>query len=522
MSGNGSRIVKFNWLLGDEEVQKYISYDLGTGGVKASLFDEDMQTLAKSFIEYDTYYPEKNMHEQKPEDWWNGVVLCTQKLLKDSQTTPREIVSLAVSGHSLVTVPVGYDGAALSEYVPIWSDTRADKEVEEFFEKIDEMDWYKTTGNGFPAPCYSLFKLMWMKKYETETFRRIKKVLGSKDYINYRLTGEMYTDYSYASGMGAYHLLEGRLENRFLDAAGISKEIFPQIVSSHFVLGNISAEAAEIIGLSENTKVACGGVDNACMALGAVGSGEGAVYTSLGSSGWIAVNSSKPVLDEGKRPYVFAHIQEGMFTSAYSIFAGGSSLRWVRDNLCMDLLEQEEPYSAMTKEAENVPAGSNGVYFNPSLAGGTSQDNSIHIQGAYIGLHLGTTRAHLVHASMEGIAMNLKRSYDSLKSQTEMMQQLQFCGGGSKNQYWMQMFADVFNTNILKTNIDQDAASIGAAAIAARACGAWDDYTKIYKLHHTEFVCSPRPKEVEAYQKIIPIFRHICDVLSELGDYMKD
>ncbi len=503
-------------------MQKYISYDLGTGGVKASLFDEDMRTLAKSFIEYKTYYPEKNVHEQKPEDWWKGIVLSTGKLLRDSRTNPKEIVSLAVSGHSIVTVPIGYDKAVLSEYVPIWSDTRAYKEAEEFFDKIDKKDWYRTTGGGFPAPTYSLFKLMWMKKNKAETFNKIKKVLGSKDYINYRLTGEMYTDYSYASGTGAYNLTERKMENRFLEAAGIPGDIFPEIVSSHFVVGKISSQAAKCIGLTEDTIVACGGVDNACMALGAVGNGEGAVYTSLGSSSWIAVNSGKPVLEEEERPYVFAHIQEGMFTSAFSIFAGGSSFRWVRDNLCIDLLEKEEPYSAMTKEAENVPAGSYGIYFNPSLAGGTSQDKSIHIRGAYLGLHLGTTRAHMVHAAMEGIAMNLKRSYDSLKRHTVMKPQLQFCGGGSKNQYWMQMFADVFNTDILKTNIDQDAASIGAAAIAARACGAWTDYGKIQELHHVEFVCSPRTENVKEYQKIIPTFQHICDLLSELGDYMND
>ncbi len=181
------------------------------------------------------------------------------------------------------------------------------------------------------------------------------------------------------------------------------------------------------------------------MALGSVGGREGRVYTSLGSSSWIAVNTKEPVLDFKTKPYVFAHIQENMYTSAFSIFAGGALLGGVRDTLCKDLLEKEDPYRVMTEEIRELPPGSNGVIFNPSLAGGTSQDKSVNIRGAFLGLNLGTGRAELVHAAMEGIAMNLKLSLDELERHAELEKGIQFCGGGARNPYWMQMFADVFN-----------------------------------------------------------------------------
>ena len=132
---------------------KIIAYDLGTGGVKASLYDEEMHTLAKSFISYPTQYPCSYMHEQKPEDWWNGVIESTRKLIKSSNVAASEIGVLALSGHSLVTVPIDKDGHLLTESVPIWSDTRAVAETEEFFQKISEETWYMTTGNGFPEMC---------------------------------------------------------------------------------------------------------------------------------------------------------------------------------------------------------------------------------------------------------------------------------------------------------------------------------------------------------------------------------
>lgn len=499
---------------------KLIAYDLGTGGVKASLYDESFQTLAKSFTAYDTFYPASNMHEQKPEDWWQGVISSTKRLVKSAGIQSSEIGALALSGHSLVTVPVDRNGKELLTSVPIWSDTRALKESEEFFSRIDRTAWYMTTGNGFPAPCYSLFKLMWLKKQEPELFGKIYKVLGSKDYINFRLTGNMYMDPSYASGTGAWDLIKKEMRRDFLEAAEIPGDLFPEIVPSHYILGHITKEAAEQTGLSQNTVVACGGVDNACMALGAVGPEDGKIYTSLGSSSWVPVNSSRPVLDADKKPYVFAHIQEDMYTSAFSIFAGGSSFAWAKNVLCKDL--GEDAFDRMSELAASVPIGSGGIFFNPSLAGGTSQDKSIHIQGAYVGLHLGTTREAMVRAAMEGICMNLKESIGYLKQKTTVSDEILFCGGGSKSKFWMQMFADVFNMNIIKTNIDQDAASLGAAAIAARGAGLWNDYSLIPSLHHIERTSHPIPEHVNAYARLQDTFRHICDVLADLGDYMTE
>ncbi|MDR3225212.1 MAG: pentose kinase [Clostridiales Family XIII bacterium] len=497
-----------------------IAFDLGTGGVKASLYNERFETKAKVFIEYDTYYPAPAAHEQKPADWWNSVISSTRRLIEKSGVTSGEIACVALSGHSLVTVPIDAQGALLLDQVPIWSDSTATKEAADFFRVIDQRDWYMTTGNGFPAPCYSLFKLMHLKKNDPGTFSRIYKVLGSKDYINYRLTGEMYTDPSYASGSGGYDLISGRFKADFWKAAGINVSIFPEIVPSHTIIGHITPQAAQETGLAEGTPVACGGVDNACMALGAVGDGDGRCYLSLGSSSWTPINSPKPILDADKKPYVFAHIAEGMFTSAFSIFAGGSSLKWVRDTICSEIADRDDAYALMDKMAATSPVGSNGILFNPSLAGGTSQNRTIHIRGAYLGLHLGASKADLIRSAMEGITLNLKTSYDFMKQRVNASDSLLLCGGGSKSAFWLQMFADIFGIEIIKTNIDQDAASVGAAAIAARAVGLWDNYHNIDQLHKVEIRCAPDAEVAARYQAFAAQFNHITEVLEDLGDYL--
>lgn len=498
---------------------KLISYDFGTGGVKASLYDEALRTLAKDFVEYETGYPFANWHEQNPDDWWSSMVKTTKNLLEKSGVAGHEVAALATSGASLVSVPIDKDGRLLLNRAPIWSDTRAEQEAKEFFRHIGEQEWYLATGNGFPAPCYPIFKLMWMKKHQADIFERTAVVLGTKDYINFLITGNILTDRSYASGTGAYDLHQEKMREDFLSAAGLPAKIFPKVVPSHHRVGSVTANAAKQLGLSEGTAVICGGVDNACMALGAVGTVPGKAYVSLGSSSWIPVNSTEPVLDVENRPYVFAHAQEGLFTSAFSIFSGGSSLRWVRETLCREL-SGEKVYAEMDQIAQESPAGANGVLFNPSLAGGTSQDKSIYIRGGYLGLRLGTQRGDLIRSTMEGVALNLKLSLDTLRKKTEIDDKLLVCGGGSKSRFWMQIFADVFGMSVYKTNVDQDAASLGAAAIAARGLGLWPDYSRIPALHVVEYQLAPDPQNTAAYAKLLPVFQDFCQSAAVIGEQL--
>jgi xylulokinase len=484
-----------------------IAYDLGSGGIKAVLFDENGKSIAGTFIPYATFYPQNKQHEQRPQDWWNAVCQSTQILLEKSNTASRDIACIALSGHSLVAAPLNKKGELLTEYVPIWSDTRAGDCVNDFFANLSYEDWYMATGNGDPAECYSILKLMWLKKHQPEIYQNTGKVLGSKDYINYKLTGIQCTDPSYASGFGVFNLHQWAYENRFFEAAAINKQIFPAIFPSDTIIGSVTREAAKATGLAEGTPVACGAVDNTCMALGACGLGEGSVYTSLGSSSWIAVTSTMPVLDSVTRPFVFAHAKKGWYTSGVSIFSAGNSFRWVRDHLCRDMAQDESAYEQMTRIAGNVPVGSRGVMFNPSLAGGSAQELGPDMRGGFFGLSLANTRDDLVRAAMEGIAMALKEVLETLKSKVALEKDMLICGGGSKSKVWRQIFADVFNQNIVKTNIDQDADAVGAAALAANACGIRNDYQYINRLHVIESMERPVQENVEKYEQLRPLFR---------------
>jgi xylulokinase len=497
-----------------------IAYDLGTGGIKASLYDSAGQRLVSVFVGYETAYPLPSWHEQRPEDWWSVLVAATRQLLASPHADAASIQCLAISGHSLGCVPLDKDGQLLCDATPIWSDRRAEAQTVPFFNKIDPAQWYLTTGNGFPAAHYTVFKVLWYRDNQPDVFRKIDKIVGTKDYLNFRLTGQLRTDFSYASGCGVYDLLKWDYAPALVDASGLPRAIWPDIVPSASILGELSAAAAAQLGLPRTVKVACGGVDNSCMALGARNIAEGRSYASLGSSAWIAVTSAQPLLDERVKPYVFTHVMPGLFNSAVAIFASGSSFKWVCQQMCQDLLAQAardnaDVYDLMSALAASSPAGARGVIFNPSLAGGSSLDISPLIRGAFLGLDLGHTRADLIRAAMEGIALNLRLALDELRKLCRVCDEMVVVGGSSKSALWRQIFADAFDISIHQTNVGQDAGSLGAAAVAAVAAGLWKDFSPIDAIHRIEATAAPDPVSRDVYQKMLAAYRGTARMLAE-------
>ncbi len=503
-----------------------LACDLGTGGNKASLYDSGGNCLAEVFVPYPTYYPRSGWHEQRPADWWNATVQSIRRLIETAGVKKQAVGCLGISGHSLGVVPLDRAGNLLREATPIWSDSRASAQAAEFFERFQQDVWYRNTGNGFPPPLYALFKIMWYARQEAEMFGKVARIIGTKDYINYRLTGAIATDYSYASGSGVYDLSSWQYSEELIAASQLPKSIFPEILPSTTILGALTGQAAEELGLARQVKVVAGGVDNSCMALGARCFKEGRMYNSLGSSSWISVSSGQPLINSHSHPYVFAHVLPAQFISSVSVFSAGTSFRWVRDQICPDLaaaaLAQEaDPYDWMTRLAAQAKPGCRGLLFNPSLGGGSSHDPSPGLRGAYIGLDLSHTRAELVRAAMEGVAMELRTALDGLRRMYPVGTEMLVVGGGSRSPLWRRIYADVLNLTVVKTNIDQQAAALGAAALAAVGAELWPDFEIIDRIHRIEDNTVPDPHANAVYESLLPVFRLAARRLAEIGDRME-
>jgi xylulokinase len=493
-----------------------IAYDFGTGGIKASLYDKDSSCVHSCFQAYETRFPQPGFHEQRPDDWWQAFINATKQLLHESSIDRTQVLSLGISGHSLGLVPLDAEGNSLLEWTPIWSDTRAGEEAKAFFEQYDEKQWYLDSGNGFPAAHYPLFKLKWLQAHSPDVFNKMVSFLGTKDYINFRLTGVIATDYSYASGCGGYHLDNWAYHDKVIDAAELPKAIFPKIVASTDIIGCLHKEAAEATGLPTTVKVVAGGVDNSCMALGAGNISDGNAYNSLGSSSWIAVSSKIPLVDLNSKPFVFTHVVPGLFTSATAIFSAGTALEWFRKEVF-----KGAEYSEITQSAQTSTVGANSLLFNPSLSGGSSLDRSPDCRGAFIGLALSHTKDDMAQAVFEGITLSLRTAYQALNELGCKSNHMRIVGGGSQNEYWMQMFADVFDCSISVTSVNQQCAALGAATLAAIGIGFWDDFSVVEKSHHDCVEFNPDERNANKYRQIHDEYKKISDDLCDISKRWK-
>ena len=504
-----------------------IAYDLGTGGIKTSIFGEDGISKGFRFKSYDTRFPKDGFREQRPDTWWEAVKSTTKELLAETGISSEFIVSLAVSGHSLGALPIGYNGALLCEYVPIWSDSRATAEANSFFAKVPMDEWYLSTGNGFTPELYSVFKILWYKNNMPAVYENTDKFIGTKDYINYKMTGVLATDISYASGCGVFSLKDSCYNEEYVLLSGIDRAKLPEIRKSTDVLGTVLPSVAEELGLSPKTLVCAGGVDNACMALGAGCLNNGDVYTSLGTSAWIAVSDEKPIVDTEKRPYVFAHCIPDKYVSALGIYSAGNSLRWVRDKLFADLLAIEEAggessYRAIDRLAKASSMGADKLFFIPTLAGGSSTDRTPNARGGFFGLDLRHTREDIARATLEGISLNLSVLLEFLRNYVSVGENMLIVGGGAKSPLWRQLFADIYGMNVYTAKAAEDAGSFGAACLAAVGAGLWSGFDVIDSMKDADGIVKPDEEAAKFYSSVLKEYKRLLEISSDVGDILKN
>lgn len=493
-----------------DRIDAVLAVDLGTGGCKASLWDDEGRLLEETFHGYATTHPHPGWNEQLVDDWREAVVRCTRDLV--ARRSDARVLGIAVSGHSLGILLLDAHGEPVERTTPIWSDSRATVEAGEVFADLDEDEWYLRTGNGFTPPLYPVFKARWYAKHRPDTWDATTTIIGCKDWINLWMTGELATDHSYASGSGVYDLSAGRYADEYLAAGGIARGQLPEPRMSHDEVGRLRASAAGALGLQPGIPVFTGAVDNAAMALGSRGVANGRIYASLGSSSWMTVTADHPVLDVRLRPYVFAHVMPGYFASAMSTFSSGTSITWLHDRL-----DPERSLTALLDEGAAVEAGTGVPVFIPTLGGGTPLEGGSEVRGVLAGLDLAHERAHIARAGMEGIAFCLERSLRAIRALVPADEELLISGGGARHHGWNQIYADIIGQPLVRTAVDQQAAALGAAAIALVGLGVWSDFSAAERPHIVRHTYVPDPGSAVAYAERRHRFTVLQQLLADTG-----
>lgn len=502
-----------------------IGIDVGTSGTKTVLFDERGQALASSTVEYPLHTPNPGWTEQNPDDWWNAAVNSIEAVLSQSGVNAGDIKGIGLSGQMHGSVFLDENKKVVRPAI-LWNDSRTADECNEITKTIGAERLIELASNpaltGFTAP-----KAVWLKNHEPENFKRTRTLFLPKDYVRFRLTGEIAMEVSDAAGTLLFNVKQRSWCNEILDELGIPRAWAPKLFESTDVCGTITSETAHLTGLKAGTPVVGGGADNACGATGTGVVAAGRVLSSLGTSGVILAPSKHPDTDPQGRAHTFCHSVPSMWYLMGVVLSAGMSLRWYRDVVAdgeraQAQTEGRDPYDILTALAAQAPVGSEGLIFLPYLTGERTPLKDPYARGGFIGLTIRHQRSHLIRSVLEGITFAMRDSLEIFRSLGVEIQEVRATGGGAKSAFWKQLQADVYGCEIATIGSDQGPA-FGAAIMAGVGAGVYKSIPEacdaiIQVVQRTE----PNPEAVkqyndyyEVYHSLYPGIKNACHALSK-------
>lgn len=502
-----------------------LAHDLGTTGNKATLYDRDGNLVGSAFFGYETVYEHTGWAEQNPEDWWAAVCATTHKLLAETRVKGDAIACITFSGQMQGVVALDNKARPLRSAI-IWADQRSTEQVKRLGERIDARDVYRITGHRLSA-AYSLHKILWIRDNQPDIFRQTYQFVHAKDAMVARLTGVFATEPSDASGMNLYDLEGGEWSATILQAAELDAEKLPKLVRSVDVVGEVLPQAAEEVGIPAGTPVVMGGGDGACASVGAGSVREGVAYSYVGSSAWVATASRQPIYDPDYRTFTFGHVVPGLFIPMGTMQAAGAAYQWTRDQLSP--LEKQmagalgvSSYALMNTVAAESPPGANGVIFLPYLLGERAPRWNPKARAAFIGLTIRHTRADMMRAVLEGVAMNLCAILDALRKQGTHIAAIRAIGGGMRGGLWTQIMADLYGLPMQRLAVLEEATSMGAAVIGGVGVGLYPDFTIAERMNPITNTTLPNPAHRAVYDAVYPIWDAAYRALEPVFAMMAD
>jgi xylulokinase len=499
-----------------------LTYDIGTTGNKCTLFDSKGKNICSHTVPYDTIYPKPGWSEQRPEDFWESVILGTRAILGKGNIDSANIAVIGLSGHMNGCLPVDRAGTPLFNEI-IHSDCRTRKECDQIRRELDDLAYYNITGNRID-PHYSLPKILWLKNNYPHIYKNTAYFLSSKDYISFKLTGNLgVTDFSDASLTGVLDINERCWSTEIIDGLGLDAGKFPQLKSSYHIAGYITQEVAGILGLTQGVPVVVGGGDGACATKGAGVVKRLQAYNYIGSSSWICMLNDKPVLDKIGRLFNYYDLDGENCNVCGTVQCACVSYDWVLNNIGKYEIEQ------CTKDNKNifdyidgitakVPIGSNGVFFLPYLMGERTPLWDENTKGGFIGFTLFNNRQDLFRATYEGIAYALRNVLDVYEENGLLPDKLTLIGGGAKSLLWNDIMCNIYRKPVMIHKHPREATSLGAAIAAGVGVGIFKDFSSAADTIEYSRILEPDTDKVEEYKKFYSIYLMMYPQLKPIFD----
>jgi len=506
-------------------VKQYIlAHDLGTSGNKATLYDLEGNLAGSLVCDYPTIYPQDGWVEQNADDWWKAVCDSTKALLEQTSIAPGNIACISFSAQMMGCLLVDSEGVPLRNML-IWADTRSAKQEKYMLDRVDLQTGYRITGHRISA-SYSAAKLLWVRDNQPELYKKADKMLHAKEYIIFKLTGEIVTEYSDASGTNLLDLGKKKWSEELLKAFDIRESLLPDLYPSTHVAGGVTAQAAQECGLLQGTPVVIGGGDGSCACVGAGVVKQGKVYNVVGSSSWISTAASEPYFDPEMRTFNWVHLDENLYTPCGTMQAAGYSYAWFRDALCGEerfagKIAGISSYALIDRLVNASPPGAGGLLFLPYLLGERSPRWDHDARGAFIGMGISTQKGDMARAVLEGVGYNLKIILDILEKYATIKDVIMI-GGGTKGKTWLQILSNIWQKPLLVPQYLEEATSMGAAICGGVGIGAYESFAVVEKLNKIVEVIEPEKDSTETYQRMYGLFNEAYDRLRPVYKSLAD
>lgn len=484
--------------------------DLGTSSVKTIVMRHNGQQMALSQCDYSFSTPRPGWAEQDPESWWGATTKTIQEALTLAGILPSELAGIGFSGQMHGLVPLDSNCRPLRPAI-LWCDQRTVDEVRQIERKIGLHRLGELTCNRI-STGFQTATLLWLKKHEPSTYEQITTVLTPKDYIRFRLTGELSTDVTDAAGTLAFDVRCGSWSWALLSELGLRTDYYPSVHLPHSPAGQVLQSAAACTGLKSGTAVYHGGADQVMQAIGNGIVLPGQVSATIGTGGQIFAPLDRPWYDQKLRTHTFNHFDGQSWYLMGASLCAGLALRWLRNQVLGG-----QSYRELDRMAASVPAGSDGLFFLPYLAGERTPHMDAEARAMFAGLTLRHGQAHLVRATMEGVAYTMCDGLDILRDSGQAVRQIIASGGGAQSPLWMQILSDVFQVEIKLSKMAEQAA-VGAAMTAGVGCGLYPDYQtafqEVVRWHDGMYV--PDEKRANGYAQGHQIFQELFQANQQL------
>ncbi len=494
-----------------------LSFDVGTSGVKSILLDFAGNIISHTTEEYPSYNPQPGWMEQEPSDYWDAVIRATRKILSISKLDPGKVSGMVFTTQAMGIIPVDKEGNVLRRNIT-WVDNRAEEEAIWLMNRFLGRRFFKFVIGVEITGKDVLPKLLWLRKKEPEIYSKTDKVLDVNGYLKFRASGVKVSEWSGACSY-TFDLKKKDWTRWLFRMIGFDLNKLPELVRSTDKVGSLSAQAARELNLKEGIPVFGGCDDTQSAAIGSGASDNSDAHIYLGTSAWVGVMTDKNVRFKNGAVCLQSaspdkNIVVGVTESA------GSNIDWIIENFYSrekNDLTIRDVYAIASEDAESVPPGSDNLMMTPWLFGERCPVGTTTTRGTMFNLGHNHTRAHILRAMSEGIAFNLRWIIENLEKDFGFsIPHLRIIGGGSQNESWMQIIADITNRKIETTTHPKLAGALGAGMCALVGLGIMNSLQDVKKLVTPQRIFIPNSHNSVLYNRQFKSYKDIYKMNKDL------